>query len=189
MAANERAIAQLERAIRQCVDLDDPFGTVLIEVQRDKAPTRHHMTVSDGDLDPAHYMTVRVGSREALFRFAANTPLDSVLLTTVSFHQCQNAVHRGDEAVRELALDTLHLFAAYLPSEGPLATWSGIATYPKKRGRTGNPSGGHSTGMMVGVGIGAFIVGSMVTGASYNSVVVGPLFRRIQELEKKPPTP
>jgi hypothetical protein len=54
--------------------------------------------------------------------------------------------------------------------------------------RESNPSG-HSTGMMVGVGIGAFIVGSMVTAASYNSVVVGPLFRRIQELEKKPPTP
>ena len=55
--------------------------------------------------------------------------------------------------------------------------------------REDNPSGGHSTGMMVGIGIGAFIVGSMVTAASYNSVVVGPLFRRIQELEKKPPTP
>ena len=55
--------------------------------------------------------------------------------------------------------------------------------------REDNPSGGHSTGMMVGVGIGAFIVGSMVTAASYNSVVVGPLFRRIQDLEKKPPLP
>jgi len=57
-----------------------------------------------------------------------------------------------------------------------------------RTGRENNPSG-HSTGMMVGVGIGAFIVGSMVTAASYNSVVVGPLFRRIQELEKKPLTP
>lgn len=187
--ANERAIEQLERAFRQCSDLDDPFDTVLVEVRHDKAPTRHHMTVSDGDIDPALYMTVRVGSREALYRFAAKTPHDSVLLTFVGFNECHRAVQRGDEAVRELALDTLHLLASHLPNDGPLATWSGIATYPKSHGRTGNPSGGHSTGMMVGVGIGAFIVGSMVTSAAYNSVVVGPLFRRIQDLEKKPPLP
>jgi hypothetical protein len=105
----------------------------------------------------------------------------------------QHEMAQDAETVAEHWVSPMKLRFLEADGQDALEEWcegvvAGLREDADDSGRESNPSG-HSTGMMVGVGIGAFIVGSMVTAASYNSVVVGPLFRRIQDLEKKPPTP
>jgi hypothetical protein len=109
-------------------------------------------------------------------------------------HECCKALRAGRGDIRK-ELRAIADFRDYAEMRIAIAGRAAVSDFDARMARfqankrEGNP-GGHSTGMLIASGVGGFVVGAMVTGAAYNSVVVKPLFRRVIELSvtKQPGT-